>query len=485
MNKEDIKVIDYVEKILSKKIEIITILSSGPDILHSLNDALLAADTLNPTRVILGDTYIKNNLHKQTDIVLTSETVGVTDHWCLIDKSDSNTVLNFYDKQEKLDKQNKETVVGYYTFSNTNHILECTQKAISQNKKEISDALEIYRKQHPLSAYTVDNWIDLGHTSGLIKLKHELFQTREFNSIHIDTQIGTLTKSSHDVAKLENEAYWYTELPTKFQTIVPRFISFEKKDGLAYLTQELYGYPTLAELYISGEVNTEDWCIILRKLFDLNKLLSSVSSTNENDILWLYKTKTNDRLTKLKQNPYWEKTLSYNHVIINNTVYNNLNLMQKNIYDYCKTLAANAKNTIIHGDFCFSNILFDPSNYLLKLIDPRGSINGKVSLYGDPRYDIAKLRHSVCNMYDLIVNDMFCLNENNGQFTFSTLYITDYSYIAEAFDELTKEYGYDINEIKFIEALLFLSMLPLHSDNITRQKALFIKAITLLNELSI
>ena len=50
------------------------------------------------------------------------------------------------------------------------------------------------------------------------------------------------------------------------------------------------------------------------------------------------------------------------------------------------------------------------------------------------------------------------------------------------FDELVVEYGYDRKNIKLIEALLFLTMIPLHSDDIKRQQAFYLTAIKKLNE---
>jgi hypothetical protein len=41
---------------------------------------------------------------------------------------------------------------------------------------------------------------------------------------------------------------------------------------------------------------------------------------------------------------------------------------------------------------------------------------------------------------------------------------------------------YDIKQIKLIEGLLFLSMIPLHADNKKRQIVMYCKAIELLNE---
>jgi hypothetical protein len=50
----------------------------------------------------------------------------------------------------------------------------------------------------------------------------------------------------------------------------------------------------------------------------------------------------------------------------------------------------------LHGDFCFSNILFDFRAGRVKTIDPRGTdALGRPSRFGDLRYDLAKLAHSV------------------------------------------------------------------------------------------
>ncbi len=55
----------------------------------------------------------------------------------------------------------------------------------------------------------------------------------------------------------------------------------------------------------------------------------------------------------------------------------------------------------MHGDLCFSNILFDTCSDCIKLIDPRASISrDEPRLVGDLRYDLSKLAHSVLGLYD-------------------------------------------------------------------------------------
>ena len=69
-------------------------------------------------------------------------------------------------------------------------------------------------------------------------------------------------------------------------------------------------------------------------------------------------------------------------------------------------LAENVQGCVVHGDLCLSNILYDLRSRVCKLIDPRGSF-GAAGIYGDPRYDVAKLYHSIYGLYDFITNDLF------------------------------------------------------------------------------
>ena len=155
--------------------------------------------------------------------------------------------------------------------------------------------------------------------------------------------------------------------------------------------------------------------------------------------------------------------------------------MKKGIEEFATRLSKNGTETVVHGDYCFSNILFDSSNYIFKLIDPRGRLNTDPTIYGDPRYDIAKLRHSVVGLYDFIVQGLFKVTETNTEFEYKILTTNDYCVLEEIFDKYSTENGFDVQEIKFIEGLLFLSMIPLHKDNFDRQKVFYLKAIELLN----
>ena len=485
ISKNNKKLIEYAKNILSENFKIkIVLISSQKNILSSLKYGLQTANLELPTRVILGDTMLCESLNNEfVDIIYTSNEISTSENWCLVEKQ-KNKNLYFYDKQKNINIKNKSALIGYYSFSDTKFLLSCCIKARLLLKKEISDALIMYQEKHSLLTKHAKDWIDLGHTSGLIKAKNNLFSARSFNSISVDIQKGLLIKSSTKIQKLEDEALWYLNLPEDLKIYAPRLINFSKNNQKACLVQELYGYPTLQELYLSGEVNLEDWRCIIEKLFILHKDFERYKkSVNKKLLLWLYFDKTCERLAELKaQNIYWEKILTHGFEKINGKKYLSILSLKKDIKNFVDLLCENGEETIIHGDYCFSNILFDSSNYVFKLIDPRGRLNLEATIYGDPRYDIAKLRHSIVGLYDFIVQDLFKLEESQEGFVYKIFTTSDYNTLTEIFDKYTKINGFEPKEIKFIEGLLFLSMIPLHKDNFNRQKMFYIRALELLNE---
>jgi hypothetical protein len=126
--------------------------------------------------------------------------------------------------------------------------------------------------------------------------------------------------------------------------------------------------------------------------------------------------------------------------------------------------------------------LYDIQTQIVRLVDPRGSF-GQKGIYGDPRYDIAKLRHSLCGQYDFIIANLFKLDKEASSFTFNLdIYKNDYhDRLVEYFDSLILELGYNLREIKLIESLLFLSMIPYHSGKPEHQFVMYLTGIKKLN----
>ncbi len=435
-------------------------------------------------KLVLGDTLCRDCEEYNGDAIFVSSDFSSSERWCLVEKDNNEFANAFFDKIKNLDTTNKFAIVGNYQFCDIDLLTQLTIKAIKENKTQLSDVLSEYAKMHNTKIINVPVWFDLGHKAGIIKAQNHFFNSRHFNSLQCDPITGTITKISPKRQKLQDEYKWYENLPDKLKVLAPRVIEFKENVDNASLTMEMYGYPALSELFILGSLSIEEWELIIERLFQVHQLFEKFTETLEKEnFIDLYLNKTWERIRLLReQNPYWEKLWQYDCLIINNCNYKNIKYFESQLNNAIQKLIENAKSTVMHGDFCFSNILFDTNSFSCKVIDPRGRLN-KQTIYGDPRYDIAKLRHSVVGGYDYAVHGLYQLTEKENTFEVSDNYPHFQKNLSEYFDKMTIKYGYDTTEIKLIEALLFTSMIPLHKDNIERQKMFYLKAVKKINNI--
>jgi hypothetical protein len=145
-------------------------------------------------------------------------------------------------------------------------------------------------------------------------------------------------------------------------------------------------------------------------------------------------------------------------------------------------LAETAQTGVIHGDLCFSNILYDFRSAVCKFIDPRGSF-GTAGILGDPRYDVAKLYHSVYGLYDFMTNDLFHVKSDGAEgVTVDVRHRPLHRQILERFERVFFPH-YDRREILLITGLIFAGIPALHYDKPQRQVAMFAKALQIFEEL--
>ena len=71
----------------------------------------------------------------------------------------------------------------------------------------------------------------------------------------------------------------------------------------------------------------------------------------------------------------------------------------------------------------------------------------------------------------------------NNEINYTIATNENYNIIKDIFDSFVVKYDYNLDEIKLIETSLFISMLPLHADNLNRQLMLYVIGILKLNEL--
>lgn len=465
----------------------IKILSKLDDIGNGIREVLKDLknrENISNVSINFGDIYIKNlNKYLNRNILCYSKNSEI-DRWAYFTRDDNKLIITQEKTKEVITNQRKNILIGFFNITSVEKFYSIILKKEKKKKDTLYQSLEEYNSYNGLECVLEDNWDDFGHLDNFLKAQ-KMVETRFFNEISIDKDKNILTKKSEEKEKLINEIKWFLTLPNKLQWITPRIYSYSLEWEQPKFSMEYYSYPTLHHLYLYGNHNIDKWKKIFKKLFYVHDEMKGYSlKINREDIEKalnnIYINKTIERLEKVKQDKnfsrYFEKGF-----YINNIKIESLNKLKRLIIELVEKLEINKREelNIIHGDYFFANILYDPTADIIKLIDPRGDFGG-YGVYGDPNYDLAKLAHSVDGKYDFIVEDLFELEELDKGFNYKIIYSEKYNEIKELFySHFDKEMRL---RIKFIQALLFLSMIPLHKDKPKRQKVMLGVGVRILNE---
>ena len=491
------KLIDYVNGIYADKLNITyveqTSLDGLADAIKCGLDALEKTYDLNKYNllIILGDTIINDEL---TSKMNQGDFVGyklVSDYsrWCLM-KTQNNIITEFIDKPDN-DPKTRKAVIGIYYFTNIIYLKACIDKIIKNNIRiknefQLSSAMEIYMETINLFAIEFKEWFDCGEVDSFNKTRKNI--TRHFNSIEI-TDDNTIIKRSDNENKINQEINWYLNLPNKLRVYVPQLIDYSMLKNNVFYELEYINFSPMQELFLYNLPSNEDWEKFFNNILNMIerfKLYSTKARFNSkehvNEILI---NKTEKRIEDIKKNDYFYSLMNYSSITINNNVYKNFKLIWPEIKKYVEdNILQNASQywQIIHGDLFFGNILYDVNSETLKILDPRGNV-GIDGVYGDIRYDIAKLMHSIIGRYDFIINDLFAIIQEKDNIVEYILYDSPkHLEIESIFNSIVEKNGYNIEEILVITGLLFISMIPLHSENINHQKMFYYIGIQILNK---
>ena len=281
---------------------------------------------------------------------------------------------------------------------------------------------------------------------------------------------------------MQAEANWFKTLPEELRIFTPHLVSdHTEAEHATYSLEYLYLLP-LNDMFVYGRLPGSVWhqifqsCQEVSQAFKCHSPMQPVALGQLNN---LYLPKTLSRLEDFARQRDFDlnKPLNFNGVSLPPLL---------DIAKETALLIQEADQTdvsVAHGDFCFSNILYDSRVQSIKLIDPRGVDNeGNLSIYGDSRYDIAKLYHSVIGLYDLIIANRFELVSKPEEGEFS-LYFPDAKRLQNIQETFRKSFFHQRPEsekqILAITVHLFLSMLPLHADRPEGQMAMIANALRL------
>ncbi|MDM5335694.1 hypothetical protein QUF84_00085 [Fictibacillus enclensis] len=289
------------------------------------------------------------------------------------------------------------------------------------------------------------------------------FNSRFFNAISITGDGSKVKKTSQKNDILRSEILWYVQLPHSLRTYIPKLHNYSLSPKDMFIEMERVHSPTLSQLYVQ-EADIS-WANVAKSLshllFDFKKHHRLLSKSQ---IYTMYWKKTLDRLTEyLAQPRNFERFYK-----VNGKAYPNPLLLLIEHRNYLLDILDTTNGTIIHGDLCFSNIFFEEKSTSIKVIDPRGHF-GRLTTFGDPRYDVAKLRHSLTG-YDFLIHDRFDVKNSSTSIDYL---IQKHKNQGQINRELSDVLPLEDPAVRLIESLLFLSMLPLHQDFPRRQWVMY------------
>ncbi len=367
---------------------------------------------------------------------------------------------------------------GYFSFNDVKKFL----KYLVRCEHNFISAINLYRIENETDLYKVNEWYDFGHINTYYRSKASMPSVRHFNSMKIDSKI--VSKTSVNNNKILAEFRWFEQVPSQIKYYLPQLVSTRDDENSAYYELEYLYLIGLNELFVFGKQPLFIWNKIFKSCHEFLLKVNTfkperISNYLNNDI---YLNKTNIRIDEfLASNPMYIAPLSYKG--------NSIGTLKEIAIESARyiCLPDDLCISVVHGDFCFSNILFDFRRQDIKLIDPRGiNSEGDFDIYGDLRYDYAKFGHSIIGLYDMIIAERYFLEEENFDFMISFPNISEIRIIQRAFLSEFFESDTLVKNKKFLLAAmihLFLSMLPLHKDSKKRQKAFIANSLRLFVEL--
>jgi len=423
------------------------------------------------------------------------DTVDHPVRWTTFKTSSGGKIESVSEKFSGVSNSRSNTFVGQFRFEEPRAFLQELIRAMESSDSSAEEVSAFYRAVLSyLSGRTYEirqpsKWIDLGHLDTYYRAKLDYLNVREFNELEIDSQSGVLTKQSDNTSVLNDELNWYRNIPAAIQPYTPEIYDYELGENPSIMMEYL-GYPPLSDIHLYGHHGLHIWRNIFSTIFDIVEefrghcMPNSAATENMDALQSMYVDKTVSRLERVRNQQRFDLFFDSDEIIINGDQFYSLPRILDSLLNDVESVGLLELDsfTVIHGDLCFPNILFDVRSGNVKLIDPRGDFGG-LGIYGDYRYDLAKLIHSAKGNYEFIINDRFTVDVDGDGVDY-TIHTTDQHQEREQlFDSMIEaRYPKELSQLYAIESLLWLSMAALHGDSRERQYVMLAQGIEKYNQ---
>lgn len=336
-----------------------------------------------------------------------------------------------------------------------------TISALEQRSSEIKEEASNQRSL-PEGIVHTSALVDIRQFKACVEYMTRSFEARYFNDVVFeDTRV---MKRSRDVRKMRREHDYFYLLPHRLQRFFVQPFDFEDHGDTARYMMDRFNVANVAIQWINGGLKRDDYTALLDRVFEFLEERPRLSIGNDkarDQARSLYLDKVRSRLDDLRKKPI---AASLDKSIAPIGGLSDLFSRYEALFERHHRLYRGHDVCVSHGDLCFSNILYDKRTGLIKFLDPKGALT-EDELYLEPHYDIAKLSHSILGGYDFVNSGLFDLDVDDElrpdlkSFSFSP------PWAYEEFSNRLEALNIPMKDIRLYEASLFLSMLPLHSDN--------------------
>jgi hypothetical protein len=368
------------------------------------------------------------------------------------------------------------TDVGVYYFRDAKELLNILIESDCEDMKDILINYDVVNSHH------LDSWRDLGHWD-LLTNARQIGQSRNFNSLEFVSELGCLVKKSSNLEKIGNEILFFERLPKRFELDFPRLHDANALEG--HYSIEYWPLKSLSEYIVYWNLNSSKLIDASCQIgFRLEKYSKQPELDFELDPERLYDFYAS-KFIKVAGAAHvsHNSLLSQRTIQLNGDELKGFPLIIPSLLKRLKDLCANPIYGFLHGDLCFSNVLYSPEEGLMKFIDPRGSFMHLVN-YGDLRYDLAKLFQGLGGFYDFIKAGFYSVSQNHDSGWDLKLFVTStfVETIPSIEDALLKHFP-DVKkkDLYFLVALNFISLLPMHSDEKDDQIVFILVSLLILN----
>ena len=301
---------------------------------------------------------------------------------------------------------------------------------------------------------------DLGEIRSLLKYISASTATRHFNNLQMDDYY--LKKSSTDKIKMKAEYLFYELAPKHMRPWFVEPFDFEEEENIASYKMLRYHLADAALQWVHGAFNADTFRSFIDRLFFFISERSKIDCNPEQSksiSQSLFVNKVKRRVQEFLTSREGQKI---NRLVSNVTEDLDVTYLLNRYLKLYKRFEINFSlnyQVVGHGDPCFSNILYDQQKYILKLIDPKGSLTME-ELWTHPFYDLCKISHSILGDYDFINNGLYKLEFNEvNEFFLNFDYTNQHRSLKEIYVDYLNEERYNIRILRLGDRLWMLCVL--------------------------